>query len=325
MTRLVFAVTTMVLVGAAFVFAQDAGRAEISGSVVGDDAALPGVRVSAIGAGTERSVISDAYGRFTLPSLSPGTYRISAELPGFQTVTRAVSITAPGVLHLDFVLEVGCLSEVLYVDPGWAWALEHADAVVHLRISETIGPRRWKLDQSCLVGTEHVATVGDVLKLMDPDSRPSTIRLLEPGPSPSYAAGDEYIALLTWHPNIGKFQPLAGPLFMFPVRDGRVAWTRRDVPGLTDGMSVDAFLGVLRSSDPLGPGLDQSPGRIDIRPLGKQLVGSGGRVSSRTAQCDARRFTVDELRLRSVRRVRRRRCSSREDCRHRRSPTVRAR
>ena len=258
--RFIFAVTTIVLVGVVFVFAQDAGRAEISGRVVSDDVALPGVRVSAIGAGRERRVISDAYGRFTFPTLSPGNYRISAELPGFQTVTRAVAITAPGVLHLDFVLEVSCLSEVLYVDPGWAWALEHADAVIHLRISDTIGPGRWKLDQSCLVGTEHVATVDDVLKLMDSDSRPSTIRLLEPVPSPSYAAGDEYIALLTRHSNIGKFQALTGPLFMFPVRDGRVVWTRRDVPGLTDGMSVDAFLEVLRSALLVrGADVDQEP------------------------------------------------------------------
>jgi len=63
MTRFLFTVATIVLVGIVSLFAQDPGRAEISGRVVTDNASLPGVRVSAIGAGTERSVItSDAPG-----------------------------------------------------------------------------------------------------------------------------------------------------------------------------------------------------------------------------------------------------------------------
>ena len=248
MTRFLFAVATIVLVGIVSAFSQDPGRAEISGRVVYDNASLPGVRVSAIGAGKERSVVTNANGRFTIPGLSPGNYQIRLELPGFQTITRAVAITAPGVVSFDFVLEVGCLSEVLEVDLGWVWALEHADAVVVLRILETGGAQRWNLDQSCLIATEHVATVSDVLKLTAPaDARPLTIRLLELGDRPSYAAGDEYIALLTWQPTIGRYQPLARP-FMFPVHDGRVVWTRSDAPGFIDGMSVEAFLAQLRSA-----------------------------------------------------------------------------
>jgi len=247
MTRVLF-VAPIVLIGIISVFAQDPGRADISGRVVSDSASLPGVRVSAIGAGTERSVVTNADGRFTIPGLSPGHYQIRVELPGFQTITRAVAITAPGVISFDFALQIGCLSEVLEVDPGWAWALEHADAVVVLRIFETDGAQRWNLDQSCLIATEHVATVTDVLKLTAPaDARPLTIRLLEQGVRPSYAAGDEYIAFLTWRPTIGRFQPLARS-FMFPVHDGRVAWTRSDVPGFTNGMSVDAFSAALRSA-----------------------------------------------------------------------------
>ena len=248
MTRLLSAVATIVLVGIVSVFAQGPGRAEISGRVVSDNASLPGVRVSAIGAGKERSVITHANGRFTIPGLSPGHYQIRVELPGFQTITRAVAITAPGVVSLDFAMEVGCLSDVLEVDLGWVWALEHADAVVVLRIFETGGAQRWNLEQSCLIATEHVATVTDVLKLTAPaDARPLTIRLLEQGSRPSYAAGDEYIALLTWQPTIGRFQPLARS-FMFPVHDGRVAWTRSDIPEFTDGMSVEVFLAALRSA-----------------------------------------------------------------------------
>jgi hypothetical protein len=133
------------------------------------------------------------------------------ELPGFQTITRAVAITAPGVVSSRLRPGVRCLSEVLEVDLGWVWALEHADAVVVLRIFETGGAQRWNVDQSCLIATEHVATVSDVLKLTAPaDARPLTIRLLELGDRPSYAAGDEYIALLTWQPTIGDINRLRG-------------------------------------------------------------------------------------------------------------------
>jgi hypothetical protein len=248
MTRLLFTVATIALVGIVSLFAQDPGRAEISGRVISDNASLPGVRVTAISADQERSVATDANGRFAIRGLSPGNYQIRVELPGFQTITRPVAITAPGVVSFDFVMELGCLSEVLEVDPGWVWALEHAEAIVVLRIFETGGAQRRNLDQSCVIATEHVATVSDVLKLTAPaDSRPPTIRLLELGARPSYAAGDEYVALLTWQPAIGRFQPLARS-FMFPIRDGRVAWTRTDAPGFTDGMSVEAFVAALRST-----------------------------------------------------------------------------
>ena len=248
MTRLVFSVATIVVVGIVLLFAQDPGRAEISGRVTFDNASLPGVRVSASGGGQERSAVTNANGRFTIPGLSPGHYQIRMELPGFQTITRAVAITAPGVVSFDVVMEAECLSEVLEVDQGWVWALEHAEAVVVLRILETGRAQRWNVDRSCFIATEHVATVSDVLKLTAPaDARPLTIRLLERGDRPSYEAGNEYIALLTWHPAIGRFQPL-GRSFMFPVRNGRVAWTRSDAAGFTDGMSVEAFLAALRST-----------------------------------------------------------------------------
>src|SRR5262245_44246197 len=247
MKRLLFTIATIVLVGIVSLFAQDPGRAEISGRVTSDNASLPGVRVRAIGARNERNVVTDANGRFTIPGLAPGNYQIRVELQGFQTITRAVAITAPGVVSLDFVMELECLSEVLEVDRGWVWALEHAEAVVVLRIFETGSAQRWNVDQSCLIATEHVATVSDVVKLTAPaDARPLTIRFLDQGARPAYVAGNEYVALLTWQPAIGRFQPL-GRSFMFPVHDGRVAWTRTDAPGFTDGMSVEAFLAALRS------------------------------------------------------------------------------
>src|SRR5262245_66551395 len=83
---------------AAPVFAQG-GRSDINGTVFdADKAVLPGVTVTATNqdTGLERVVVSSTDGRFTIPTLVPGTYRIKAELSGFQQTTLT-----------DLVLNVG--------------------------------------------------------------------------------------------------------------------------------------------------------------------------------------------------------------------------
>src|SRR6266536_4851544 len=69
-------------------FAQSSNGA-INGNVVDDSgSALPGVTVTATNAGTSatRSVVSNGTGRYEIPLLPPGTYRVSGELSGFQPV-----------------------------------------------------------------------------------------------------------------------------------------------------------------------------------------------------------------------------------------------
>src|SRR5207248_588746 len=136
----------------------------------------------------------------------------------------------------------------LYVDDGFRLSLQHADAVAEVRISETAGVHRWDVNQGCLIATEYVATVGNVAKWTRPaGGSPRTIRLLEIGPETRYRAGEEYVAWLYWQPSIARFQTLMGGMYMVPVRNGRVVWPRHDVPELTDGMRVEAFLAALRS------------------------------------------------------------------------------
>src|SRR5688572_22174400 len=66
------------------------GNGVLTGTVEDSSKALiPGVTVTAtnIATGVVSSSISNETGSYTMPSLLPGTYRLTATLPGFQTQT----------------------------------------------------------------------------------------------------------------------------------------------------------------------------------------------------------------------------------------------
>jgi hypothetical protein len=62
------------------------------GGTVSDvsNALLPGVEVTAtnVNTGINTTQITNEAGAYQIPSLQPGTYRLKAALPGFQTATR---------------------------------------------------------------------------------------------------------------------------------------------------------------------------------------------------------------------------------------------
>jgi hypothetical protein len=75
----------LLLVGAP-AFAQ-LQSGSLYGTVVDDQGApLPGVTVTASGQGAPIVQVTDAQGRFRFPSLSPGSYRLDAQLEGFSSV-----------------------------------------------------------------------------------------------------------------------------------------------------------------------------------------------------------------------------------------------
>jgi carboxypeptidase family protein/TonB-dependent receptor-like protein len=95
-------------------FAQ-AGRAEIRGSVADSSGGvLPGVTVTVIetNTGVQRTVVTDAEGRFVIPTLTPGTYTVKVELASFQTQVRELLALAVGQeLSLEFSMAPASLAE----------------------------------------------------------------------------------------------------------------------------------------------------------------------------------------------------------------------
>lgn len=103
---------------AAFVFVQTT-TGVISGTVLDEQSAvLPGaaIQIKHTETGTTRSLITDEQGRFKAVALEPGTYEVSAELPGFQTTVRAgILLTLGQEAVIRMVLKVGAIQEKLVV------------------------------------------------------------------------------------------------------------------------------------------------------------------------------------------------------------------
>src|SRR4051812_32007959 len=94
-------------------FAQSS-NANISGTVTdAGKAFIPGVTVKATNTqtGVVSTGISNETGTYTIPSLLPGTYKVSAELPGFQTQNYTnVQLGNAAQLRLNFTLQVASLN-----------------------------------------------------------------------------------------------------------------------------------------------------------------------------------------------------------------------
>lgn len=94
---------------ASFTFGQGI-NATVGGSVSDPSKALiPGVTVTATNTGTNVSAttVTNESGAYQFPALQPGTYKVSAELPGFQTQTFTdVQLGGAQQVTLNFTLQV---------------------------------------------------------------------------------------------------------------------------------------------------------------------------------------------------------------------------
>ncbi len=81
-------------------------------------ALIPGVTVTATnnGTGIVNSVLTNESGAYQHASLQPGTYKVTAELPGFQTqVANNVSLGLGQQARLNFTLQVSTVSQTVEV------------------------------------------------------------------------------------------------------------------------------------------------------------------------------------------------------------------
>lgn len=248
--------------------------AEIRGFITfePDGSPLPGVEVNATSEGARRRAYTGHDGEFRLIDLPQGTYELSAKLQGFTTWTlQNVRVPVAGTVTIDISMELrGPSSTYTWVIPngGLREAYRSADAIVRLQITRSLEALAWPdpAAMNSVVGMEHVTIVLDVVKV-DPVHGPefgSELRFVQypagtwwapgyrraEGVETPYSPGEEYVAFLEWDPDFKHFTRFVGPVFMFPVRDGRVFWERDDlpaVPGFHDGMTVESFFAILHA------------------------------------------------------------------------------
>src|SRR5438270_102343 len=103
--------------------ASSAAAQEFRGSIVGhvkdtSDLALPGVTVTATNVATNvaSTTVSNNEGNYTIAYLTPGNYRLTAELSGFKKFVRErLEVRVGDRLTLDLTMAVGSLEETVTV------------------------------------------------------------------------------------------------------------------------------------------------------------------------------------------------------------------
>ena len=222
--------------------AQTGGTVRVAGHVMDRDGApLGSALVTLTTNDVVREVVTDPDGRFVFAELPPAAFTVTATLTGFQSANRTVVASVPGAVTIDFRLDAACLSTIRGNDWGLPTNIAAADAVLYVRIIDAGRPARLTSGGYCVEGQEHRATV--VAAIKSPVLRSDTIRLVRAGGR--YNAGDEYILFLHVHPS-GAFVDFRDHAFQ--VEQGRVRWTRTDLPGVTDGSPVRQVLEGLRNT-----------------------------------------------------------------------------
>jgi iron complex outermembrane receptor protein len=133
-----FAFLLFIFIPVFFVHAQETGT--LSGDVKDTDGLpLPGVNVAVNGPAGTRNAFTDASGAFTISNLTPGTYDVTTELPGFVTVTQTDVQVNAGENVISFVLKPGGLTELIVVTASKVETpLINAPATMSVVTSETI-------------------------------------------------------------------------------------------------------------------------------------------------------------------------------------------
>lgn len=110
-------VSLMVVGGNGSLFAQE-NRATILGRIADStNAVIVGARivVENVDTGIEIASSSNEAGNYRVPSLPPGRYRVSVETAGFKRAESEVTLMIQQQARLDFTLEVGNVTETVYV------------------------------------------------------------------------------------------------------------------------------------------------------------------------------------------------------------------
>jgi hypothetical protein len=215
--------------------AQGTGR--IVGRVTDrDGAGVSGAVVSLSGAAALQA-IADEDGRFTIDALAAGTYTVTAAGDGLRSATSTVLLGESTTRAVELTLVPACVTSARGIpDLGIATNITAADAVIYVRIRDAGKRTRLTTGNFCVDGHEHQADVLGIVKA--PSHITATIRLVRSGPQP-YRNGDRYIVFVHTHPS-GAFLDLGDNAFQ--VQNGRVHWTRSDLPGVSSDAPVEQVM-----------------------------------------------------------------------------------
>src|SRR5262245_1760962 len=118
MTRFVTCILAILSLFALTALAQDY-RGRVQGSIADETkAVMPGVTVTLRNEATNvtSSFVSDELGRYIFDFVDPGTYTVSAELPGFsKSEQRSIRVQQRGTVTVDFVMMVGGVEQPISV------------------------------------------------------------------------------------------------------------------------------------------------------------------------------------------------------------------
>src|SRR5579884_1338007 len=99
-------------------------------------AIVPGVsiKVTAANTGVVRETITNESGTYRVEPLPPGPYKVEADLPGFKTEVRTLTLNIEPA-RLDFTMVVGSVAEVVNVE-GQAPILQTDDSSLGQLVDE---------------------------------------------------------------------------------------------------------------------------------------------------------------------------------------------
>ena len=118
------------IIFSAMVWAQSF-QGSLRGRVVDPrDSVVPVAKITLVDEATSvtRATVSNDQGEFSFPAVTPGTYTVQAEAPGFkQLAQRGVVVSTQTAINVDLKLEIGQVTETINVTEA-APLLEVADA-----------------------------------------------------------------------------------------------------------------------------------------------------------------------------------------------------
>ncbi|PWT80391.1 MAG: hypothetical protein C5B57_12340 [Blastocatellia bacterium] len=112
-----------------------ATTSDLSGVVYDEShAVFPGATITITNVETSqsRTTTSDALGRFVIPALPPGTYRVTAEGAGFASQSQDVTLELGAQVALDFTLKLAGVAEQVTVAAASPVIARHETAIANV-------------------------------------------------------------------------------------------------------------------------------------------------------------------------------------------------